>query len=121
MRLSDLLLTAVISISPVLTAENSSFTVCDVYSRKAGPMFLDEQFYSDVTTGSRDYYTAILFTALDQKYACYDCWDFQSEWEIFGKCWQKGGKLADTRLVLGALDFDQGRDAFLKVRYSGSG
>lgn len=116
MYFSKLLIAAFVFVSAVLAAKKSSSSAYDVYAKKSSPINLDEPQYTDITSGPRDYYTAVLLTALDAKYACGICRDFQPEWDIIGKSWQKGSKKTDGRVLLGTLDFDQGRNIFLKVR-----
>lgn len=111
MRVFQLLAAAFVSISAVSARKaNSAF---DVYVKKPAPVVLNEQQYEEITSAPRDYYAAVILTALDAKYACGICREFQPEWDIIGKSWHKKG---DHRVLFGTLDFDQGRNVFMKVR-----
>ncbi|EOD48058.1 putative oligosaccharyl transferase subunit protein [Neofusicoccum parvum UCRNP2] len=76
------------------------------------PLKLDDGFYSELTSAPRDYAVAVLLTALEPRFGCAMCQDFQSEWNLLAKSWTKGDKLAESRLLFGTLDFVDGKTTF---------
>lgn len=113
MRVLQLLLAASLSIFSV--AAKKSPSAFDIYQKKQFPITLNEQQYDELTSVPRDYYSAVVLTALDAKYACGICREFQPEWDVIGKSWQKGDKKGQSRVLFATLDFDQGRNVFMKV------
>lgn len=114
MRLIQLLVATALSVSAL--AAKKSTSAFDVYQKKPAPVTLTEQTYDELTSTPRDYHVAVILTALDAKYACGICREFQPEWEVIAKSWQKGDKKGSHRVLFGTLDFDQGRNVFVKVR-----
>ena len=80
------------------------------------PLKLDDASYAQLTKSPRDYGVAILLTALEPRFGCMLCRDFQPEWDLLGKSWMKGDKNGATRLVFGTLDFVDGKNVFQSVR-----
>jgi len=117
MRPLQLLVATLCSVLVVSARKAPTTSAFDVYVKKSAPFTLDEQQYDELTSTPRDYYSAILLTALDAKYACGICREFQPEWDILGKSWHKK---KDHRVLFGTLDFDQGRNVFMKVRRTGA-
>lgn len=112
MRFFQLLAAAVLPFTAVAKKSPNAF---DVYHKKSSPITLSEQSYDELTSTPRDYHTAIVLTALDAKFGCEICQKFAPEWDILGKSWQKGDKKGQHRVLFGTLDFDQGRNVFIKV------
>jgi len=83
---------------------------------RGGPLKLDDSSYSKLTAAPRDYSVAVLLTALEPKFGCGICHEFQPEWEVLGKSWSKGDKKTESRLVFGTLDFSDGKGTFQSVR-----
>lgn len=79
------------------------------------PLNLDEKEYEELTGTPRDYSVAVLLTALDARFACELCRNFQPEWDIIGKSWQKGDKKGQHRVLFTTLDFERGRNVFVRV------
>lgn len=79
------------------------------------PLKLDDASYEQLTGAPRDYTIAILLTALEARFGCQLCRDFQPEWDVVGHSWAKGDKRGDSRLLLGTLDFADGKGTFQKV------
>lgn len=79
------------------------------------PLKLDDATYERLTAAPRDYTVAVLLTALEARFGCQLCRDFQPEWDVVGKSWVRGDKKGDSRLILGTLDFADGRGTFQKV------
>lgn len=114
MRFFQLLAAAALSLTAVVAKKSPS--AFDVYYKKQSPVTLTEQAYDEITSAPRDYYAAVILTALDVKYACGICREFQPEWDIIARSWRKGDKKGEHRLLFGTLDFDQGKNVFVKVR-----
>jgi hypothetical protein len=80
------------------------------------PLKLDDNSYNSLTKAPRDYSVAVLLTALETRFGCQLCRDFQPEWDVLGKSWTKGDKEAKGRLLFGTLDFTDGKNTFQSVR-----
>jgi oligosaccharyltransferase complex subunit gamma len=80
-----------------------------------GPLKLDDASYGKLTQAPRDYSVAVLLTALEQRFGCELCRNFQPEWELLGKSWTKGDKKVEGRLLFGTLDFVDGKNTFQSV------
>jgi oligosaccharyltransferase complex subunit gamma len=87
---------------------------------KSFPVKLDDSKFSKLTAGPRDFGSAILLTALEAKFGCGACREFQPEWELLSKSWYKGDKGGESRTVFATLDFVDGKATFqsVGVRYS---
>lgn len=79
------------------------------------PIDLDDTLYDELTSAPRDYHVAILLTALEARYGCILCREFQSEWELIAKSWNKANQPDGIKLLFGTLDFNNGRNTFQKV------
>ncbi|KAF2123405.1 hypothetical protein P153DRAFT_371724 [Dothidotthia symphoricarpi CBS 119687] len=80
------------------------------------PPKLDDASYAQLTKAPRDYSVAVLLTALDARFNCMLCRDFQPEWLLLGKSWVKGDKNGQSRLVFGTLDFVDGKNTFQSMQ-----
>lgn len=78
-------------------------------------MKLGDVAYKSLTTVPRDYSVAVLLTAIDARFGCQLCREFQPEWDLLAKSWTKGDKKAESRLLFGTLDFADGRETFMSV------
>lgn len=81
----------------------------------SGPLKLDDAAYAKLTKAPRDYSVAVLLTALETRFGCVLCREFQPEWDLVGKSWTKGDKEAKSRLLFGTLDFVDGKNTFQSV------
>jgi len=79
------------------------------------PLKLDDASYARLTKAPRDYGVTVLLTALETRFGCVLCREFQSEWDLLGKSWMKGDKDGKTRTVFGTLDFVDGKATFQSV------
>lgn len=79
------------------------------------PVKLNDVSFKSLTTAPRDYSVAVVLTALDARYGCQLCREFQPEWELLSKSWVKGDKSGESRVVFGSLDFSEGRETFMGV------
>ena len=81
----------------------------------SAPLKLNDRTYDDLTKKPRDYSVAVLLTALEARFGCKLCNDFQPEWDLLGKQWAKGDKDGQSRLIYGTLDFVDGKNTFQSV------
>ncbi|KAK8124570.1 uncharacterized protein PG998_000329 [Apiospora kogelbergensis] len=81
----------------------------------ATPVKLADSSYKKLTASPRDYSVAILLTAMDARFGCQLCREFQPEWELLSKSWLRGDKKAESRTIFGVLDFADGRDTFISL------
>lgn len=79
------------------------------------PLKLDDASYDELTAAPRNYTVAVLLTALEAKFGCQLCRDFQPEWDLVGKSWVKGDRKGITRVLYGTLDFADGKATFQNV------
>lgn len=82
---------------------------------RSGPVDLDNASFKELTTAPRDYYAAVILTALDARYGCAMCREFDSEWDLLTRSWNKGTRLDGLKVVFGTLDFEHGKEVFQKV------
>ena len=123
MHLLTLLSTAIIPFvsSGVLAAkassdDNSRFQHFHSQALSKTPLRLDDASYEDLTSGARNFSAAILLTALEPRFQCQLCREFQPEWDLLAKSWLRGDKKGESALVFGTLDFVDGKNAFQRVR-----
>jgi oligosaccharyltransferase complex subunit gamma len=79
------------------------------------PLKLDDSVYAKLTAAPRNYSVAVLLTALEARFGCALCREFQPEWDLLSRSWSKGDKQGDSRLVFGTLDFVDGKNTFQSV------
>ena len=84
-------------------------------SLASAPLKLDDASYDELTTAPRDFSIAVLLTALEARFGCQLCRDFQPEWDLIGKSWARGDRDGNTRMLYGTLDFVDGKGTFQKV------
>jgi oligosaccharyltransferase complex subunit gamma len=119
MRFLSTLLSASLLLAGALAAKKPTAQRFDDFftkSKAASPLKLSDVSYKSLTSTPRDYSVAILLTALEPRFGCQLCRDFQPEWELLGKSWTRGDKKGESRTLFGTLDFSDGRDVFLSVR-----
>ncbi|KIX03802.1 uncharacterized protein Z518_07355 [Rhinocladiella mackenziei CBS 650.93] len=119
MRFLKFLTLTALSWTAVVTAKKATTNKFDTYfaqQEASAPLELDEKSYNELTTAPRDYSLAVLLTARHARYACGICRDFDSEWSILGRSWQTGDRNGDHRVLLTTIDFDQGRNVFMKLQ-----
>ncbi|QIW99788.1 hypothetical protein AMS68_005306 [Peltaster fructicola] len=85
-------------------------------SSSGSPLKLNDRTYDELTKAPRDYSVAVLLTALDARFGCALCHDFQPEWDALSKSWIKGDKAGESRLLYGTLDFTDGKETFQKLQ-----
>jgi len=117
MRLLQLVTTALLPFT-ALAAKKSSDRFQTNHAKQisnSGPVKLDDKAYNDLTKTPRDYSVAVLLTALEARFGCKLCNEFQPEWELLGKQWTKGDKKGEGRLIFATLDFTDGKSTFQSV------
>lgn len=82
---------------------------------RSGSVDLDSAAFEEVTSTPRDYFTAVILTARDARYGCLMCREFDSEWDLIARSWNKGSKSDGLNMVFGTVDFDRGKAVFQKV------
>ena len=82
----------------------------------SSPLKLVDSTYDRLTSSPRDYSVVVLLTALDARFGCQLCREFQPEWDLLAKSWTKGDRNGESRLVYGTLDFDEGKNTFQSAR-----
>lgn len=113
--------TLVISLLPAtaLAAKKATTDTFQEYHSKAlssAPLKLADASYDRLTGSPRNYSVAVLLTALESRFGCQLCREFQPEWDLLAKSWTKGDKAGDSRLIYGTLDFLDGKGTFQSVR-----
>jgi oligosaccharyltransferase complex subunit gamma len=119
MRLLQVLTAALLPLISLAAKKSTGDRFQDFYSKQAsnaGPVKLSDNTYAELTKAPRNYSAAILLTALEARFGCSLCNDFQPEWELLAKAWTKGDKEMESRLVFGTLDFADGKNTFQSVR-----
>lgn len=120
MRFLKSVLSAALLFAGAFAAKKSPTERFDEFHRKsqsAAPLKLTETSYKSLTSAPRDYSAAVLLTALETRFGCQLCQEFQPEYELLAKSWTKGDAAADSRMLFGTLDFVAGRDVFVSVRF----
>lgn len=115
-----LLRALVISLLPLATlgAKKPAGDNFDHFHTKAlasTPVKLDDAKYDRLTSTPRNYSAVILLTALEPRFGCQLCREFQPEWDLLSKSWTKGDKKGESRLIYGTLDFTDGKNTFQSV------
>ena len=110
----------VVSLLPfsALAAKKPAADRFETFHSKAlssSPLKLDDSLYGKLTAAPRDYAVAVLLTALESRFGCQLCREFQPEWELLSKSWIKGDKKGESRLIYGTLDFTDGKNTFQSV------
>ena len=81
-----------------------------------GPIELTDKTFEDITSGPRNYTAVVLLTALDSRFGCQMCKEFQPEFDLVAKSWLKQHPDSNG-LFFASLDFAEGRATFQKVFY----
>lgn len=82
---------------------------------RSAPIELNDSSYEEITSKPRDYHVAVLLTAADARYGCILCREFQPEWELIARSWNKSPKPDGLQMLFGTLDFSDGKGTFQKV------
>jgi oligosaccharyltransferase complex subunit gamma len=119
MRLLNFIAASLLPLTPLAAVKPTGDLFLDYYSKQvsnAAPVKLDDTSYAEITKAPRNYSAAILLTALEARFGCGLCNDFQPEWDLLAKTWMKGDKERESRLIFGTLDFMDGKNTFQSVR-----
>lgn len=112
-------LTAALLPFTALAAKRSSADRFSFYNSKqlsaSGSVKLDDKSYTELTKLPRDYSVAVLLTALEARFGCGLCKDFQPEYDLLARSWTKGDKAGEGKLLFGTLDFLDGKATFQSV------
>lgn len=81
----------------------------------SAPLKLDDASYDELTGAPRNFSAVVLLTALEARFGCQLCRDFQPEWDLIGRSWARGDKDGKLRVLYGTLDFLDGKGTFQKV------
>ncbi|GAB1202770.1 hypothetical protein APSETT445_001391 [Aspergillus pseudonomiae] len=101
--------------SACASPESSKFERYQSLSRSI-PIDLDDSSYEDLTSKPRDYHVAVLLTAGEARYGCILCREFQPEWELISRSWNKGPKPDGLKMLFTTLDFSNGKATFQKFK-----
>lgn len=118
MRFLSVLVASLLSAGGALAAKKAAvdrFQDFRTKSQSQNPVKLDDNLYSRLTNSKRDYSAAVLLTAMDARYGCQLCREFQPEWDLLARSWFKGDRKGESRLIFATLDFSDGRDTFMSL------
>ena len=117
MKLLNLLILTVLTVLAFAAKQPSggTFEKYHAKSHSSAPLRLDDASYDELTATPRNHSVVVLLTALEARFGCQLCRDFQPEWDLLGKSWAKGDRRGDSRILLGTLDFADGKGTFQKV------
>lgn len=116
MRWLQLLTASLLPFTALAAKKSTGDRFSDFRSKaSSGPLKLDDATYTQLTKAPRDYSIAVLLTALEARFACTLCREFQPEWDLVAKSWAKGDKEGKSRLMFGTLDFVDGKNTFQSV------
>src|SRR2546421_12714164 len=106
MRFSQVLTLLLLPFCALASKKAAKDTFKEFHAKQlsSGALNLNDDLYSKLTASPRNYSVSVLLTAMDARYGCQMCRDFQPEWDVLSKSWIKGDKLGDSRLVFGTLD-----------------
>ncbi|RPA88944.1 hypothetical protein L873DRAFT_1823719 [Choiromyces venosus 120613-1] len=102
---------------PTVLADSkvSKFTSLTAGSKLKGIVRLTDALYTEFTSAPRNYSAVVLLTALDQRFSCALCQEFQPEYELLAKSWVAKHKSSDG-LFFGELDFADAKATFQKLQ-----
>lgn len=117
MHLFKPLLLSFLSITALAAKKSSGDRFQDYHTKalSSTPLKLIDTSYDKLTSAPRDYSVIVLLTALEARFGCQLCREFQPEWELLAKSWTKGDKKGESRLIYGTLDFVDGKNTFQSV------
>jgi oligosaccharyltransferase complex subunit gamma len=111
----------VLSLLPIAALGATKKPAVDTFERfhtkslASAPLKLDDSIFDKLTSAPRDYTVAVLLTALENRFGCQLCREFQPEWDLLSKSWVNGDKQGESRLLYGTLDFMDGKGTFQSV------
>ena len=117
MKAFNLLLLASMS-GCYLAARSDPAKRFDVFHKRTlstTPIKIDDVSYHELTSLPRDYSVVVLLTALEARFGCHVCREFQPEWDVLAKSWARGDRRGESRMIYATLDFIDGKNTFQKV------
>lgn len=120
MRLSTIISASLMAIGALAAKQQPEQRFQDFHTKAlaASPVKLADSSFKKLTGAPRDYTAMVLLTAMDARYGCQLCREFQPEWDILARSWTNGDKKGNSRVIFGTLDFADGRETFMSVRTS---
>ena len=119
MRLLKLLAASLLSCTALAATKGSKDKFATYHARaSSGPLELDDKSFEELTSTPRDYSVAVVLTALEARFGCQICKEFQPEWDLITKSYNRGDKIGEGRLLFGTLDFLKGKNTFQKAGFS---
>ncbi|KAL1902075.1 oligosaccharyl transferase subunit ost3/OST6 [Ceratocystis pirilliformis] len=124
MRLLTTLVSGLTLVAGALSAKSKGHfsdpftTFHETAVKAAAPVKLNTALYNELTASSRDYSVSVLLTAMDPRFQCQLCREFQPEWDVLGKSWAQGDAAGKSRHILATLDFNDGREIFQQLGLS---
>ncbi|CAK7267218.1 oligosaccharyl transferase subunit ost3/OST6 [Sporothrix epigloea] len=118
MRWASLLATSLLCATGVVgkKAPVDTFASFQAKQLASAPVKIMDSGYQKLVSGSpRDYSSLILLTAMDARYGCQLCREFQPEFDLLARSWTKGDKAGDSRIVFATIDFNDGRETFTSL------
>lgn len=117
MRLSTIVSASLMAIGALAAKQQPEQRFQDFHSKSlvASPVKLADSSFKKLTGTPRDYTAMVLLTAMDARYGCQLCREFQPEWDILARSWTNGDKKGDSRVIFGTLDFADGRETFMSL------
>jgi len=119
MKLLSLITAALLPLT-ALAAKKPTGDLFQKYNAKqlsaSGSFKLDDKTYGQLTKAPRDYSVAVLLTALEARFGCGLCNDFQPEYDLLARSWTKGDKAGEGRLLFATLDFLDGKATFQSMQ-----
>lgn len=103
----------------VLGAKKTGDKFQDFHTKQLSstPLKLVDSSFDRLTSTPREYSVAVLLTALEARFGCQLCREFQPEWDMLAKQWTRGDKKGDSKLIYGTLDFADGKNTFQSVSF----
>ncbi|KAK6542974.1 oligosaccharyl transferase subunit ost3/OST6 [Orbilia ellipsospora] len=121
MRLLPLLATVASLLSVTVAQKPHKYTTFTELSASnkgtRGTVILNDQLFNELTLPPRNYTSVVLFTALDPRFGCVLCRDFQGEYDLVASNWFRDHPKHDG-LLFTVLDFSDGKATFQKLGMS---
>ncbi|CAK7271420.1 oligosaccharyl transferase subunit ost3/OST6 [Sporothrix epigloea] len=90
-----------------------TFATFQAKQLSSAPVKIEDRGFQSLVAGSpRDYSSLILLTAMDPRYGCQLCREFQPEFDLLARSWTKGDKAGESRVIFATIDFTDGRETF---------
>lgn len=107
------LFNAIVALMPILALAKSN--IFEDYRKQSFPIKITDANFKQVTSAPRDHATVVLLTAMDNRFGCAACREFQPEWDFLSRSWQKGDKKGESRVLFTTVDFSEGRETFTSL------